>query len=196
MKLCYDNISEATITITFPYKQTIMKHVMDKFNLTQFECRIQNLINLLLNRKNLNIFFLLLSFLISQINHATTLVWFFLKMCTFSYGHLFLVSIFYQLKSERNQVHTGDLTHCKQTLQLINFYLIKNMKGNRGNWLAQFKITFFLKVFCARFFNHRVKFIVSLFSLSSVHLFAFVTILTIGINSCKEHIKCVQLLTL
>ena len=51
MKLCYDNISEATITITFPYKQTIMKHVMDKFNLTQFECRIQNLINLLLNRK-------------------------------------------------------------------------------------------------------------------------------------------------
>ena len=65
MKLCYDNISEATITITFPYKQTIMKHVMDKFNLTQFECRIQNLINLLLNRKNLNIFFLLLSFLIT-----------------------------------------------------------------------------------------------------------------------------------
>ena len=142
MKLCYDNISEATITITFPYKQTIMKHVMDKFNLTQFECRIQNLINLLLNRKNLNIFFLLLSFLISQINHATTLVWFFLKMCTFSYGHLFLVSIFYQLKSERNQVHTGDLTHCKQTLQLIKFYLIKNMKGNRGSWLAQFKFPF------------------------------------------------------
>ena len=62
MKLCYDNISEATITITFPYKQTIMKHVMDKFNLTQFECRIQNLINLLVNRKKLYVFFLLLSF--------------------------------------------------------------------------------------------------------------------------------------
>ena len=66
----------------------------------------------------------------------------FFKMCTFSYGHLFLVSIFYQLTSEKNQVHTGDLTHCKQTLQLIKFYLIKNMKGNRGNWLAQFKFPF------------------------------------------------------
>ena len=191
-----ENISEATITIIFPYKQTIMKHVMDRFNLPQFECRIQNLINLPLNRKNLNMFFLLLSFFISQINHATTSVWFFLKMCTFSYGHLFLVSIFYQLTSERNQVHTGDLTHCKQTLQLIKFYLIKSMKGNRGNWLAQFKFTFFLKVFCARFFNNRVKLTVSLFSLSSVHLFSLVTILTIGINSCKEHIKCLQLLTL
>ena len=66
----------------------------------------------------------------------------FFKMCTFSYGHLFLVSIFYQLTSEKNQVHTGNLTHCKQTLQLIKFYLIKNMKGNRGNWLAQFKFPF------------------------------------------------------
>ena len=34
----------------------------DKFNLTQFECRIRNLINLLVNRKKLNVFFLLLSF--------------------------------------------------------------------------------------------------------------------------------------
>ena len=93
-------------------------------------------------KKKRYVFFLLLSFLISQINHATTLVWFFFKMCTFSYGHLFLVSIFYQLTSEKNQVHTGDLTHCKQTLQLIKFYLIKNMKGNRGNWLAQFKFPF------------------------------------------------------
>ena len=54
--------SEAIITITFPGKQTIMKHDMNKFNLTQFECRIQNLINLLVNRKKLNVFFLLLSF--------------------------------------------------------------------------------------------------------------------------------------
>ena len=66
----------------------------------------------------------------------------FLKMCTFSYGHLCLVSIFYQLTSEENQVHTGDLTHFKQTLQLIRFYLIKNMKSDRGNWLAQFKFPF------------------------------------------------------
>ena len=47
---------------------------IDKFNLTQFECRIRNLTNLLVNRKKLNVFFLLLSFLISQINYATTSV--------------------------------------------------------------------------------------------------------------------------
>ena len=35
---------------------------MDKFNLTQFECRIQNLINLQMNRKKPDAFFLLLSF--------------------------------------------------------------------------------------------------------------------------------------
>ena len=69
----------------------------------------------------------------SQINHASTLVWFVFKIYTFHYGHLFLVSIFYQLTSEKNQVHTGDLTHSKQTLQLIKSYLIKNMKGNEGN---------------------------------------------------------------
>ena len=53
-----ENICEATITITFPCKQTIMKHDMNKFNLTQFECRIWNLINLQVNRKKLNVFFL------------------------------------------------------------------------------------------------------------------------------------------
>ena len=57
-----ENICEATITITFPCKQTMMKHDMDKFNLTQFECRIRNLINLPVNRKKLYVFFLLLSF--------------------------------------------------------------------------------------------------------------------------------------
>ena len=55
------NICEA-ITITFLGKQTIMKHDMNKFNLTQFECRIQNLISLLVNRKKLNVFLLFLSF--------------------------------------------------------------------------------------------------------------------------------------
>ena len=63
-------------------------------------------------------------------------------MCTFSYGYLFLVSIFYQLTSEKNQVHTSNLTNCKQTPLLIKFCLIKNMKGNRGNWLTQFKFSF------------------------------------------------------
>ena len=65
---CNKNICEAIITITFPGKQTIMKHDMNKFNLTQFECRIQNLINLLVNRKKLNVFLLLLSFQRLQIN--------------------------------------------------------------------------------------------------------------------------------
>ena len=37
----------------------------------------------------------------------------------------------YQLISEKNQIHTGNLTHCKQTLQLIQFYLVKIMRGNR-----------------------------------------------------------------
>ena len=55
------NICETIITVTFPCKQTIMKHDMNYFNLTQFECRIQNLINLLVNRKKLNVFLLLLS---------------------------------------------------------------------------------------------------------------------------------------
>ena len=54
------NICEAIITITFPFKQTIVKHDMNKCNLTQFESRIQNLINLLVNRKKLNVFLLLL----------------------------------------------------------------------------------------------------------------------------------------
>ena len=31
------NICEAAITIIFPAKQTIMKHDMNKFNLTQFD---------------------------------------------------------------------------------------------------------------------------------------------------------------
>ena len=55
-----ENICEAIITITFPRKQTIIKHDMNKFNLAQFEWRIQNLINLMV--KKLNVFFLLLSF--------------------------------------------------------------------------------------------------------------------------------------
>ena len=67
---CNKNICEA-ITITFPGKQTIMKHDMNKFNLTQFECRIQNLINLLVKRKKLHAFLTLLSFLVLQIDPLT-----------------------------------------------------------------------------------------------------------------------------
>ena len=42
-----ENICEVIITITFSCKQTTVKHDMNKFNLIQFECRIQNLINFL-----------------------------------------------------------------------------------------------------------------------------------------------------
>ena len=61
---CNRNICEVTITIiTSPCKQTIMKHDLNKFNLTQFECRIWNLINLHVNRKKLKVclFFQLVS---------------------------------------------------------------------------------------------------------------------------------------
>ena len=61
--------------IMFANSRNIMKRDMDKFNLTQFECRIRNLKNLLANRKKLSVFFLLLSFWISQINHTTTSMW-------------------------------------------------------------------------------------------------------------------------
>ena len=59
-----ENICEATITIiiTCLCKKTIMKYDINKFNLTQFECRTRNLIKLLVNRKKPNIFFLLLLF--------------------------------------------------------------------------------------------------------------------------------------
>ena len=118
-----------------------MKLDTDTFHLTQLECRIRNLINLRENRKKLNVFS---CFCHSKYHKSITppLQCDFFKMCTFSYSHLFLVSIFYHLASEKNKVHTGDLTHCKQTLQLIKFFLIKNMKGNRENWLAQFKFPF------------------------------------------------------
>ena len=63
----------------------------------------------------------------NQSHHHFTVM--FLMVCTFSYGHLFLVSIFYELKTEKNQVYTGNLTHCRQTLQLIKFYLNKKHEG-------------------------------------------------------------------
>ena len=38
----------------------------------------------------------------------------FLMMCTFSYGHLILVSIFYQLIYKKNQGHKGNLINTLQ----------------------------------------------------------------------------------
>ena len=82
-------------------------------------------------------------------------------MCTFSYGYLFLVSIFYQLTSEKNQVHISDLTHFRQTLQFIKFGLIKNMEGSRGNLagtiqvsLLKYFVIFFLSCGKVHIFPH------------------------------------------
>ena len=65
---------------------------------------------------------------------------------------------FCQLTSEKNHVHTDNLTHCRLTLHLFKFSLIKNMKGNGGNQLAQFKFPFFSILLC--FFHHAAKFTV------------------------------------
>ena len=63
-------------------------------------------------------------------------------VCFFFWSFFFSIYLLAAVIFEKNQVHTSDLTHCKQPLQLIKFYLIKNKKGNRGNWLAQFKFPF------------------------------------------------------
>ena len=120
----------------------------------------------------------------------------FLKMCTFSYGHLFLVSVFYQLTSENNQVHTGDLTHFKQTLQLIKFHLIKNMRSNRENWLAQFKFPS-LSILWSFLLPYG-----KVYSFPQFTVFCLFVCFPNNLNyccqqiKCKEHIKCVQLLIL
>ena len=125
-----------------------MKQDMNKlnsFNLTQFEWRIQNLINLQVKRKNLNVAFpatIILNTTIANQSIPHFSVIFFGQCALLIVAWLFIVPIFYQLTSEKNQVHTCNLTHCRQTLQLIKFYLIKNMKGNGGNYLAQFKFPF------------------------------------------------------
>ena len=56
-----ENICEAIIITIIPFhvkKKSVMKHDMIKFNLTQFECRIQNLFNLLVNREKLKVCFI------------------------------------------------------------------------------------------------------------------------------------------
>ena len=83
------------------------------------------------------------------------------------------------------------------TLPLIKFYLIKNMSGNRGNYLAKFK--FPLLGILWDVFYHMVKFTVSLISLPSVHLFVC---FPNNLRYCCQQMrgayirKCVQLITL
>ena len=127
------NICEGIITITFLYTQTIKKHDMNKVNLTQFESRIQNLINLLVNRKSQMCFS---CFCHSKYHKSVTPTLqydFFDDVYFFSWTSIFSIYLLPADIWELNQAHTGTWTHCKQTIPLIKIYLIKNMKGNRGN---------------------------------------------------------------
>ena len=98
------NICEAIITITFPCKQTNLTHDMNKCNPTQFECRIQNLINLLVNRKKLMCFIINVCFCHFKYHKSirAPLQCDFFNDVYFSLGNLFLAFIFHQLTSEKN----------------------------------------------------------------------------------------------
>ena len=104
---------------------------------------------------------------------------FFLMMCTFSNGNLFLVYLLPADIWKESLVLTGDLTQkfCRQTLLLVKFYLIKNMKSNRGNYLTQSKFPFLSILSQWYFFYHMVKFIqfTSFYCLLTICLFAFLT---------------------
>ena len=100
----------------------------------------------------------------------------FLMVYTFSYGHLFLVSIFYHLTFEKNQVHTGNLTNCGQILPLIKLYLNKKREGQQRKLpntiqvsLLKYTVVFLLS--CGRLSLQFTSFCCLLF----ICLFAFLT---------------------
>ena len=104
------------------------------------------------------------------------LQWVFLMVCTFSYGHLFLVSIFYHLTFEKNQVHIGNLTNCRKILLLIKFYLNKKRGGQQRKLtstiqvsLLKYTVVFLLS--CGRLSLQFTSFCCLLF----ICLFAFLT---------------------
>ena len=83
-------------------------------------------------------------------------MWFFWQCVLFSYGHWFSVSIFYQLISEKNQVHTSDLTHCNQ---LINFFKSKTWRAieefaSTNQVSLKYSDIFFLSYFKVYSFPH------------------------------------------
>ena len=87
---------------------------------------------------------------------------------------------------------TGNLTHCRQTLQLVKFYLIKNMKGIRRNLAITIQVSLFK--YSVKFFllYGEVYSFLSFHCLLFICLLAFLTAITTVANKCKEHIKCVQ----
>ena len=91
------------------------------------------------------------------------LQWDFLMVCTFSYGHLFLVSIFYHLTFEKNQVHTGNLTNCRKIL------LLRKLTSTIQVSLLKYTVVFLLS--CGRLSLQFTSFCCLLF----ICLFAFLT---------------------
>ena len=118
---------------------------MNEFNLTHFERIIQNLkwINLTCSwiRKT-SICFSCYYHSKYQTCHYTklrkifpsmvTLLWFFDDVHSLFWPSIFIIYLL-PASSEKNEVHTGNLTHFKQILQLINFCWIKNIKGIKIN---------------------------------------------------------------
>ena len=97
-----------------------------------------------------------------------------------------LVSIFYQLTSKKNQVLAGNLTHGRQTLQLIKFYLIKNMRYWR-KLVSTIKVSL-LKYSVILLFITWLSWQFPLFHFPLlICLFAFQTILTTAADKSEEH---------
>ena len=107
---------------------------------------------------------------------------------TFSHGQLFSVSIFYKLTSGKN--------HCLFSDVLKTTLVICPIVGKPYNWLNSiwsktWKVLDEINPLWS-FFNRVVKFIVSLLSLSSVHLYiCFLNSLKYSVTKkCEGLIKC------
>ena len=172
-----ENICEATITVTF-LKQTTMKHDMKKFHLTQCKCRIWNLINLLVIRKSSMCFF---CFCHSKYHKSimAPLQCDFLEDVYFSCGHLILLPTYLSIHLRRRK-----FTLVIWNIIWLNFIWSKNMKGNRGNWPAQFKFLFF-RILWSFLLSYGKVYSFPLFPVLEllVCLFVFQTILTLVANN-------------
>ena len=80
-------------------------------------------------------------------------------------------------------MYTGNLTQCRQTLQLINPLTHMSDQGR----ISPNSINTISIRYSVMFFYHMVKFTVSLISLSSVHLFVCFPILTFLLEGCSVY---------
>ena len=86
-------------------------------------------------------------------------------MCTFSFGHLFLVCIFYQLHLRRMKSTLVIWYIAGKSFNWLNFIGSKTLKGINVEGCS------FPSLGLWSFFYQMVKFIVSIISLPSIHLF-------------------------